>query len=71
MEQRELWCTQCKWKKACARFGGHAVEKNNNQQHPTGAISLPSQSGSLLMTAHQIRGPFDTASSTAIKAIKF
>ena len=21
MEQRELWCTQCKWKKACTRFG--------------------------------------------------
>ena len=20
MEQRELWCTQCKWKKACTRF---------------------------------------------------
>lgn len=21
MEHRELWCTQCKWKKACTRFG--------------------------------------------------
>ncbi|KAJ2946342.1 hypothetical protein O0L34_g12379 [Tuta absoluta] len=21
MDQRELWCTQCKWKKACTRFG--------------------------------------------------
>lgn len=21
MEHRELWCTQCKWKKACSRFG--------------------------------------------------
>lgn len=21
MEQRDLWCTQCKWKKACSRFG--------------------------------------------------
>ncbi|XP_053600784.1 zinc finger protein 395 [Plodia interpunctella] len=21
MEQRDLWCTQCKWKKACTRFG--------------------------------------------------
>merc|ERR1719288_77162 len=20
LEQRDLWCTQCKWKKACARF---------------------------------------------------
>jgi len=71
LEQRDLWCTQCKWKKACARFGSHALEKNNNQHHPAGAISLPSQSNSLLMTAHQIRGPFDTASSAAIKAIKF
>jgi hypothetical protein len=65
-------CTQCKWKKACARFGSHAhpaaVEKNNNQpmqQH----VTLPSQS-SLLMTAQQMRPQFD-ASSPAIKAIKF
>ena len=21
MERRDLWCTQCKWKKACSRFG--------------------------------------------------
>lgn len=21
MDQRDLWCTQCKWKKACTRFG--------------------------------------------------
>ena len=21
MEHREMWCTQCKWKKACTRFG--------------------------------------------------
>ncbi|XP_031630888.1 zinc finger protein 704 isoform X2 [Contarinia nasturtii] len=21
MEKKELWCTQCKWKKACSRFG--------------------------------------------------
>lgn len=20
MENREMWCTQCKWKKACSRF---------------------------------------------------
>ncbi|CAB4061430.1 unnamed protein product [Lepeophtheirus salmonis] len=26
LEQRELWCTQCKWKKACARFGANAIE---------------------------------------------
>ena len=24
LEQRDLWCTQCKWKKACARFGAQA-----------------------------------------------
>lgn len=21
MEKKDLWCTQCKWKKACSRFG--------------------------------------------------
>jgi hypothetical protein len=21
MDNRNLWCTQCKWKKACTRFG--------------------------------------------------
>ncbi|ODN02558.1 SLC2A4 regulator [Orchesella cincta] len=21
MDRRDLWCTQCKWKKACTRFG--------------------------------------------------
>ena len=21
MDHRDLWCTQCKWKKACTRFG--------------------------------------------------
>lgn len=21
MDNREMWCTQCKWKKACSRFG--------------------------------------------------
>ena len=21
MEHRDMWCTQCKWKKACTRFG--------------------------------------------------
>lgn len=21
MDNKELWCTQCKWKKACSRFG--------------------------------------------------
>jgi len=27
MEHRELWCTQCKWKKACTRFGEGAWTK--------------------------------------------
>lgn len=28
LEQRDLWCTQCKWKKACARFGSNAIGTN-------------------------------------------
>ncbi len=31
LEQRDLWCTQCKWKKACARFGAHATEPLQQQ----------------------------------------
>jgi len=29
MEQRELWCTQCKWKKACTRFGEALMQTAN------------------------------------------
>lgn len=25
MEHREQWCTQCKWKKACSRFGDLSI----------------------------------------------
>lgn len=27
LEQRDLWCTQCKWKKACSRWVCTAVQK--------------------------------------------
>ncbi|XP_040565259.1 zinc finger protein 395 [Lepeophtheirus salmonis] len=42
LEQRELWCTQCKWKKACARFGANAIESasanhTKNQVNITGS----------------------------------
>lgn len=44
LEQRELWCTQCKWKKACARFGTHATE-------PLPQATMPQATQSLLISA--------------------
>eukprot|EP00095_Tigriopus_kingsejongensis_P006543 maker-scaffold515_size150689-snap-gene-0.29 protein:Tk06543 transcript:maker-scaffold515_size150689-snap-gene-0.29-mRNA-1 annotation:"zinc finger protein 704-like" len=41
LEQRDLWCTQCKWKKACARFGSHATEP------------MPAHHQSLLISSQQ------------------
>ena len=38
LEQRDLWCTQCKWKKACARFGSNAV---GNSSISTGTATSP------------------------------
>ena len=37
LEQRDLWCTQCKWKKACARFGSNAT--GNNASNTSGSIN--------------------------------
>lgn len=30
MEKKELWCTQCKWKKACSRFGDWKRPKSSS-----------------------------------------
>ncbi|TRY72767.1 hypothetical protein TCAL_00186 [Tigriopus californicus] len=42
LEQRDLWCTQCKWKKACARFGTNASEP------------MPTHHQSLLISAQNL-----------------
>lgn len=36
MEQRQLWCTQCKWKKACSRFCDH--RQRQSSAHPVGGL---------------------------------
>ena len=33
MNHREQWCTQCKWKKACTRFGENNWDKQQNQNY--------------------------------------
>ena len=67
LEQRDLWCTQCKWKKACARFGnpagaGAGTTQNNNTE---------TSSTSLLMPAVGNHHANAGISSQAIRAIKF
>ena len=29
VENRAMWCTQCKWKKACNRFYEHRTDETN------------------------------------------
>lgn len=71
LEQRDLWCTQCKWKKACARFGTSAVAVTSAvTSRPADVLSTSSPAGSLLMAAansatHRIIG------TNAARAIKF
>jgi hypothetical protein len=48
LEQRDLWCTQCKWKKACARFGKSATTNHNNNNN---AATSETSSTSLLIPA--------------------
>jgi hypothetical protein len=40
MAQRQLWCTQCKWKKACSRFFG--------TNHQTGHLAGPCCAGPMM-----------------------
>jgi len=58
LEQRDLWCTQCKWKKACARFGKPSASSQNNA-----ANNAETSSTSLLIPAH--------SQNNAVRAIKF
>lgn len=75
LEQRDLWCTQCKWKKACARFAkpssaGSAASGSLLTQagssHETSATSLLIPAGA----GNGIGAPGGTASN-AVRAIKF
>jgi len=70
LEQRDLWCTQCKWKKACARFGKPAgshntgTTQNNNTETSSTSLLMPAAVG----TNHHANAGI---SSQAIRAIKF
>lgn len=72
LEQRDLWCTQCKWKKACARFakpssaGSAASGSLSAGSHETSATSLLIPAGA----GNGIGAPGGT-SSNAVRAIKF
>ena len=69
LEQRDLWCTQCKWKKACARFG--SGNNNNNQVVSSPPLlSTSSPAGSLLMTTMPTNRNVIVGSG-ASRAIKF
>jgi len=85
LEQRDLWCTQCKWKKACARFGtasssSHATSSSQNQQPVAAAahtssslLSTSSPAGSLLMAVSPSVGGARNVmiGAGAARAIKF
>lgn len=71
LEQRDLWCTQCKWKKACARFA-----KPSSASASTGSSSETSAATSLLIPAGNGTPTGITANGTgnasaAVRAIKF
>lgn len=77
LEQRDLWCTQCKWKKACARFAkpssaasaasGSLLTQAGSASHETSATSLLIPAGP---AGNGIGAPGGTASN-AVRAIKF
>ena len=85
LEQRDLWCTQCKWKKACARFGSNAVSNvsssvttspgavlnlSRSPQTDSAILSTSSPAGSLLMAAASPSCLTPTGNA-ATRAIKF
>ena len=63
LEQRDLWCTQCKWKKACARFGKPSLSATSSTQH-NAANNSETSPNSLLIPAH-------SQPQNAVRAIKF
>lgn len=40
MDNRDSWCTQCKWKKACSRFGDWKLLNNKQQLLPLKITSV-------------------------------
>ena len=63
LEQRDLWCTQCKWKKACARFAKHSSASSAASNSETSATSLLIPAGAAATAAAN--------SQNAVRAIKF
>jgi len=69
LEQRDLWCTQCKWKKACARFAKPGQASNNSTGGSSSETSAPT---SLLIPAGGGTPGFPgSGTGTAVRAIKF
>ena len=75
LEQRDLWCTQCKWKKACARFAKPSSTTSSALTTSTGVEpATPSAATSLLIPAATGSGTpgFGTGNpNAAVRAIKF
>ena len=76
LEQRDLWCTQCKWKKACARFAKPSSTTSSALTTSTGVEpATPSSAAtSLLIPAAAGSGTpgFGTGNpNAAVRAIKF
>ena len=63
LEQRDLWCTQCKWKKACARFAKPSSASSAASNSETSATSLLIPAGAAATAAAN--------SQNAVRAIKF
>ena len=78
LEQRDLWCTQCKWKKACARFGAHATEPLppsspttvSSNSNPTSVVQIAAPM-SVVTTGSSLPSASATTVLTGVKAIKF
>ena len=74
LEQRDLWCTQCKWKKACARFAKPSSTSSALTTSTGVETATPSAATSLLIPAAAGSGTpgFGTGNpNAAVRAIKF
>lgn len=58
MDRRDLWCTQCKWKKACTRFGDQQLlPKPSSSPSSTIPSSQSSASPNILTKRKRKDGP--------------
>ena len=62
LEQRDLWCTQCKWKKACARFAKPSTASAASNSETSATSLLIPAAGAAAVAAN---------SQNAVRAIKF